>query len=113
MEGQFIKKICIYKMILIISALQQGLFICFTVTSVQNGGTKQLGTYFSEQQKEFQIRYQIKSTNTNILRNIELLFQTMMVLCQEQGDVSMTYRECQKLSIQIARYFQQQGYKKV
>ena len=36
-----------------------------------------------------------------------------MILCQEQGDVSMTYKECQHLSIQIARYFQQQGYKKV
>ena len=37
----------------------------------------------------------------------------MMILCQEQGDVSMTYKECQDFSIQIARYFQQQGYKKV
>ena len=37
----------------------------------------------------------------------------MMILCQEQGEVSMTYKECQNLSIQIARYFQQQGYKKV
>ena len=37
----------------------------------------------------------------------------MMILCQEQGEVSMTYKECQNLSIQIARYFQQQGYTKV
>ena len=36
-----------------------------------------------------------------------------MILCQEQGEVSMTYKECQNLSIQIARYFQQQGYEKV
>lgn len=36
-----------------------------------------------------------------------------MILCQEQGDVSMTYKECQDLSIKIARYFQQKGYKKV
>ena len=42
-----------------------------------------------------------------------LIFQTMMVLCQEQGEVSMTYRECQDQSMQIARYFLQQGYKKV
>ena len=39
--------------------------------------------------------------------------QTMMVLCQEQGDVSMTYKECRILSSQIARYFLEKGYKKV
>ena len=37
----------------------------------------------------------------------------MIILSQEQGDVSMTYKDCQNLSIQIARLFQQQGYKKV
>jgi len=38
--------------------------------------------------------------------------KTMMVLCQEKGDVSMTYKECRQLSSQIARYFLEQGYKK-
>jgi len=38
--------------------------------------------------------------------------KTMIILSQEQGDVSMTYKDCQNLSIQIARFFQQQGYKK-
>lgn len=39
--------------------------------------------------------------------------KTMMVLCQDGGEVSMTYRECREMSCQIARYFQSQGYKKV
>ena len=37
----------------------------------------------------------------------------MMILCQEEGDVSMTFRQCQEMSARIARYFQKQGYKKV
>jgi len=38
--------------------------------------------------------------------------KTMMILCQEEGDVSMTFRQCQEMSARIARYFQKQGYKK-
>jgi len=38
--------------------------------------------------------------------------KTMMVLCQEKGDSSMTYKECREMSSQIARYFLQKGYKK-
>ena len=39
--------------------------------------------------------------------------QTMMVLCHEKGEDKMTFRECRDLACQVARYFQQQGYKKV
>ena len=39
--------------------------------------------------------------------------KTMMVLCQDGEELSMTYRECREMSCRIARYFQSQGYKKV
>ena len=39
--------------------------------------------------------------------------KTMLVLCQDVPDLSMTYRECREMSCRIARYFQSQGYKKV
>jgi len=38
--------------------------------------------------------------------------KTMMVLCHEKGEDKMTFRECRDLACQVARYFQQQGYKK-
>jgi len=38
--------------------------------------------------------------------------KTMMVLCHDNGEDKMTFRECRELACQVARYFQKQGYKK-
>jgi len=38
--------------------------------------------------------------------------KTMMVLCHEDGEDKMTFRECKEMACQVARYFLQQGYKK-
>ena len=42
------------------------------------------------------------------------LFQVMMTFCDEKsGDRTMTFKQCQDKTLQIAHYFKSQGYKKV
>jgi len=38
--------------------------------------------------------------------------KTMMILCHENGDDKMTFKECKEMACQVANYFLQQGYKK-
>ena len=39
--------------------------------------------------------------------------KTMMTLCSESGDTSMTFRECLDKSLRIAHYFRNAGYVQV
>ena len=62
----------------------------------------------------FDAKWRNRTVGDMFLRtSLRLPDKTMMVLCQDGGEVSMTYRECREMSCQIARYFQSQGYKKV